>query len=166
MSQTLGVFMAIVTVMTFSLNYQRTAIQSQRAQVGSELEVMANAVGSEILNYIATKPYDASIAAETVTRENADPSLLTTVGDFGGQAYANCQDVDDFHAMVGHRVFFETENGLGFEFDVNVNVQYVTDDGQVSATPTWTKEVTVRISNAQGLFNPIQLTRHFSPQWY
>ena len=166
MSQTIGAFMAILTVMTFTANYQRSEMLTQQRLVGGELEVMANAVASDAMNYIATKSFDSAVAAGVVNRLDPNTSYLTTSSGFGGALYADAADIDDFDGITDHDVFYEMDNGLGFNFTVKVEVDYVDDNGVTSTAPTLTKEVNVTVGGADGLFNPIKITRQFSPQWY
>ncbi len=165
MSQTIGAFMAVLTVMTFTANYQRSEMLTQQRLVKGELEVMANAVASEAMAYIATKPFDSAVANGTVTRLDPNTSALTHATGFGGSLYANAGDIDDFHSLAGHEVFYEMANGNGFNFSVDVDVKYVDESGTPSAAPTLTKQVTVTVGGANGLFTPINITRQFSPQW-
>jgi hypothetical protein len=166
MPQTIGAFMAILTVMTFTLNYQRSEMLTQQRLIGGELEVMANAVASETMNYVATKSFDAAVAADVVTRLDPNTSSLTPSSGFGGAIYADASDIDDFDGITDHDVFFEMEDGAGFNFVVKVAVNYVDDAGAHSMSPTLTKEVNVTVGGADGLFTPITITRQFSPQWY
>lgn len=165
MSQTIGAFMAILTVMTFTANYQRSEMLTQQRIVKGELEVMANAVASEAMAYIATKPFDSNVENGTVTRLDPNTAALTPSAGFGGQLYANAGDIDDFDALADHDVFYEMADGNGFNFDVDVDVKYVDESGSPSAAPTFTKQVTVTVGGANGLFAPIKITRQFSPQW-
>ncbi len=172
MPQTLGAFLAIMAVMTFSLNYYQASIRSQQAAINSEMEVMANAIGSEVMNFIASKPFDARTADNTVTRNNRNTGLLTASSNFGScVVFENCNDIDDFHTIPGLKRSFEIEPGKEIEFDVAVDVQYVDDAGAPSASPTWVKQVTVFVSNPETvngvplLTHSLRLKRQFSPQW-
>ena len=172
MPQTLGAFLAIMAVMTFSLNYHRATIRSQQTAINSEMEVMANAVASDVMNYVASKPFDARTADNTVDRYNRNTDLLTSQSAFGSCAvFENCNDIDDFHAIPSFQRPFEVEPGKEMDFDVSIEVRYVDDSGNVSASPTWVKEVTIHVSNSTSvkgvpiLNHPLRLKRQFSPQW-
>ena len=172
MPQTIGAFLALSTVMMFSLNYQQSAIRSSMSAVNSEMEVMANAVAAEAMQYIASKPYDARTADNTVTATNPVVALLTSPVSFGFDGkFADAQDVDDFHNMQPDTVWFSTNETDGFDFTVRATVRYIDDMGNESLTPTWIKEVTLTVngpdySGRKLLFNPVSITRQFSPQWY
>jgi hypothetical protein len=148
------------------VNYQRSEIRTQQRIVSNELEVIANAVASEAMHHVATKSFDAAVASGAVTRDNPNAKLLTPASSFGNKAYADAVDIDDFNGVKGHRVFYEVEDSLGFDLDVEFVVTYVDDGGAKSLTPTLTKQVAVRVSSADNLFNPIEMTRQFSPRWY
>lgn len=166
MSQTIGAFMALLTVMTFTVNYQRSEILTQQRVVAGELEVMGNAIASEVMNYVATKSFDASVAVGTVSRLDPNTANLTLSSDFGGKLYAEANDIDDFSGIRGQAFFYEMSDGNGFDFEVDIDVRYVDDTGKESLIPTLTKEVTVSVGAAGGLLAPIKITRQFSPQWY
>lgn len=172
MPQTIGAFLALSTVMMFALNYQQSAIRGTLSAVNSEMEVMANAVAAEAMQYIASKPFDAKTADKTVTENNANTAQLTPVASFGFDGlYADANDLDDFHAMKPDTVWFATSDTQGFNFTVNASVRYVDDLGMTSMTQTWIKEVTVTVNGPESgtrklLFHPVALTRQFSPLWY
>ncbi|MDX1740553.1 MAG: hypothetical protein R3178_04630 [Rhodothermales bacterium] len=172
MPQTLGAFLAIMAVMTFSLNYHQTTIRSQQTAINSEMEVMANAVASDVMNYIASKPFDARTADNTVTRFNRNTDLLTLPTDFGSCAvFENCNDIDDFDSMSAFTRSFEIDATRKIDFDIEISVAYVDDSGRASSSPTWIKEVTVQVSNDQSangvplLIQKLRIKRQFSPQW-
>lgn len=172
MPQTIGAFLALSTVMMFSLNYQQSAIRGTLSAVNSEMEVMANAVAAEAMQYIASKPFDAKTADKTVTENNAVTALLTPVASFGYEGlYADASDLDDFHEMLPDTVWFGTGDSLGFNFTVDASVRYVDQFGNTSMTQTWIKEVTVTVNGPENgtrklLFHPVKITRQFSPLWY
>ena len=172
MPQTIGAFLALSTVMMFSLNYQQSAIRSSMSSVNSEMEVMANAVASEALQYIASKPYDARTADNTITAQNPVSALLTPALGFGFDGkFADAQDIDDFHEMTPDTVWFATSGTDGFDFTVSASVRYIDQFGNESLIPTWIKEVTLKVdgpdyNGRKLLFHPVTITRQFSPQWY
>lgn len=172
MSQTLGAFLSVMTVMLISMNFQAATISKYRTSISSELEVMASAVATETMEYISTKPFDARVADGTITPQNTMADSLTTFDSFGnGMGFAAAGDIDDFNNMVPRQVFFETEGGEGVTFVVSSAVSYVTADGATSSIPTWHKRVTVmvegpEVNSVPYLIRPVVLTRQFSPQWY
>ena len=167
MPQTLGAFLAMMVVMLFTINFQRASIQTQRKMLSSEVDVMANAVASEAMQYVAAKSFDALIASGTMNPSNANVSMLTELSAFGGGiAYADALDIDDFDG-VSHTVTYETGWGSDLTFVLDFDVHYVDEaSGLESPTPTWTKEVTIEVSGQDIMISPIRLKRQFSPLWY
>lgn len=166
MPQTLGAFLAMLVVMMFAINFQHSSLTTQRRVLSSEVDVIANAVASEAMQYIAAKPFDDAIGSGALTPANANRSLLTPGTSFGGdKAYADAADLDDFHGLV-HTVTFEMTSDSELTFNVTFDVKYVDDLGQPSTSPTWTKEATVIVDGPGIMLSPVKLTRQFSPLWY
>jgi hypothetical protein len=172
MSQTLGAFLSVMTVMLVSINFQAATLNKYRVEISNELEVMANAVVVETMEYIASKPFDQRTADGTISPLNPVIDSLTVATRFGdGIPYADAADVDDFNGMPPHNVFFETSPGKGFTFRVRTTVEYVDGAGNLSTVPTWSKQATVMVDSpdvegAPFMMRPVVLTRQFSPQWY
>ena len=173
MPQTLTAFMALMSVLLFALSHQRATIQARSQMVDTELEIMANAIGSEVMHYIATKPFDAQTANGTVDRDNPDLSALTSPYAFGeDRFYDDCEDIDDFNEMLPLTMPFMVTDDLGFDFTVQISVRYIDDLGNESSSPTWVKEVSLSVegpTNEAGipfLKQPVVLKRQFSPQWF
>ncbi len=166
MPQTLGAFLAMLVVMMFAMNFQQSSLQTQRRVLGSEVDVMANALASEAMQYVAAKPFDASVSTGVVNTTNPDLSSLTLDAAFGGGlAYADAADVDDFDGVI-HTVSYESSFGSDLDFDISFLVSYVDDYGNASVAPTWTKEVTVQVDGPSIMITPVRLTRQFAPLWY
>ena len=174
MPQTILAFGALILVMLFALNQQRSSIEHSRDMVSTELEVMANARAKEIMQLIGSKPFDARIADGTIgpQADDDDKLLLTAPAEFGNNnSFDDCEDIDDFNRMRSDTLYFEMQDDVGFDFLVNAHVNYVNADGSVSPTQTWIKEVTLTVDAVPGpggvkyLKQPIVLQRQFSPQW-
>ncbi|NND71640.1 MAG: hypothetical protein HKN43_08675 [Rhodothermales bacterium] len=174
MPQTLIALGALVLVMLFSMSQQRSSIQHSQNMVSAELEVMANASAKEMMQLIGSKPFDARIADGTIAVQASDDAtdLLTAPAQFGyNNSFDDCEDIDDFNRMAPDTLYFDVNGDVGFEFIVDVEVNYVNSEGEVSSTPTWIKEVTLTVngltpdSGLNYLKQPIVLKRQFSPQW-
>ncbi len=174
MPQTLLALGALILVMLFSFNHQRATIRNTQDIVSTELEVMAMARGKEVMQLIGSKPFDARIADGTIGTQAGDDDrdLLTAPEAFGyGNSFDDCEDLDDFNKMLPDTIYFEVQDGLGFEFVVNADVYYVNSAGQESSSPTWVKEVKLMIDAVPGpggmryLHRPLEIKRQFSPQW-
>ena len=175
MSETMLAMVALMVAVFFAFSQQRSVVQAEQEIASVELEVLANAVGSEVMQLIATQDFDdATIGVDLQTVTLSDLTLPAQFGDTLS-CPAVCDDIDDFNDMQAHVMPFEVGededgNQLGFSFMVTAEVEYVDDQGHYSATPTWTKEVTLSVdqavsgSESKYLLQPIQVKRQFSPQ--
>lgn len=175
MTETMLALVALMITLFFTMNQQRGIVQAEQEIASVELEVMASAVGSEMMQVIATKEFDAATEGQDLQTVTLDD--LTPEPEFGDSldCPAACNDIDDFNDMQLHVMPFEVGldeegNQMGFSFAIAAKVQYVDDQGNYSPDPTWTKEVTLYVDQVpQGgeskyLIQPIQLKRQFSPQ--
>ena len=175
MSETMLAMVALMVAVFFAFSQQRSVVQAEQEIASVELEVLANAVGSEVMQLIATQDFDdATIGVDLQTVTLSDLTLPAQFGDTLS-CPAVCDDIDDFNNMKPDTTFFEItrdslDNPVGFNFTVVADVKYVNDAGVESSTPTWMKEVTLYVDQAvQGLekkylLQPVQLKRQFSPQ--
>lgn len=169
MPQTLLALLAIMIVTTFSAHQQMNAVKAQRQLIGTEMEIMANAIGTEKINYLLTKGFDEAMNGQHP--ETMTTSDLTRPENFDRKD--TCwQDVDecDFVGMfdsTSHTAAFEMYSyvegvEISFDFTVETDVYYVTDDGAESADPTWTKQVLVLVEQ-EYLAQPVIFTRNMAP---
>ncbi len=171
MPQTIGAFFAIILVMVFAINFSQSKLESQRKQVSAELETMASAIATDVMQSIASKNFDSEIQAGVVTRNLKNVDQLTPAGKFGGQTFDTAADIDDYHNMPADTVLYTTQSGDQLPFSFTVSVNYVDAYGSVSPSPTWIKEVAVHVKgppdpDQELLANPVVLRRQFSPSWY
>lgn len=175
MTETMLALVALMVVVFFAFTQQRGIVQAQQEIASVELEVLASAVGSEMMQLIATQDFDdATIGVDLQTVLLSDLTIASQFGDTLS-CPAVCDDIDDFNNMKPDTSFFEVgrdegDNPIGFNFTVVADVKYVDDAGVESLSPTWTKEVTLYVDQAllgneqKYLLQPIQLKRQFSPQ--
>ncbi|MDX1548706.1 MAG: hypothetical protein R3247_17040 [Rhodothermales bacterium] len=172
-------FLAMMMMMFFALNQNRATVQGQQHAASTEMEVMAHGIASETMQFIATHPFDANISGSRPQNTTTDD--LTPPGEFGSGRYCErgndeCEDIDDFNQMQPDTLHFTMgvdANGdpMTFPFMVTARVAYVDADGNESAEPTWTKEVTILVDQVaeeggkKYLLRPVVKTRRFSPQW-
>ena len=180
MSETMMAFMALMLMMFFSLNQNNSIVELQREAANVEYEIMANSVASQTMQYIASKPFDARITDGTVTLQNLNVNALTSPGNFP----VNADPFDEtetalefFNQMQPQIDYFPADPNVadtlqaGPKFSVQAVVNYIDANGNVSNTPTWTKEVTLYIEQQteEGqqpyLRNPVIKKRRFSPRW-
>ena len=180
MSETMMAFLALMLMMFFSLNQNRSIVELQREAANVEYEIMAHAIATQTMQYIASKPFDARINDGTVSLENLNVNLLTPPGEFPTDAnpYDETETaLEFFNQMQPQIAYFPvdpvSEDSLvsGYPFSVQAVVHYVDATGEISNTPTWTKEVTLSIEEVTpeggqpSLRNPLIKTRRFSPRW-
>ena len=175
MSETMLALVALMVVVFFSFSQQRAIVRAEQEIASVELEVLANAVGSEMMQLMATQDFDdATIGVDLQTVALSDLTIASQFGD-SLSCPATCDDIDDFNNMKPDTTFFEigrdeADNPIGFNFTVIAEVKYVDDAGVESSSPTWTKEVALFVDQAvignekKYLLQPILLKRQFSPQ--
>ena len=176
MSETMLALVALMVVVFFTVSQQRGIMQTDREIASMEMEMMANAAGSDFMQLIATQPFDAATVG--VNPQDVVLSDLTIPSQFGDSLAcpAGCTDIDDFNTMQPATISFvagEDENGdpIQFDFLVTVEVKYVDSAGNGSLSPTWMKEVTLILDQTEAeyekniLLHPVKLKRQFSPQW-
>lgn len=152
--QTLITIGALAIALLLALSSQESVVHMEERQVQAEIETMAGQAALNVLAHIAAQPFDDATAAGTVSSVDD----LTTAAAFPtGLAFADADDVDDFHRMATH-----TYTGFdGVAFDVDAEVRYVGEDLQPSATPTYQKEVTVRVGHER-LARDVEVSRIIS----
>ena len=181
MSETLFAFLALAIASLFAMSQMRASVEAEREVASIELEVLANAVGSETMQFLSTLSFDARTADGTVNPQNLDVSGLTRSSEFGDgldcTIPGTCEDLDDFNNMRPDTLFFEVDiddegESIGFNFAVTALVSYIDETtGVETADRTWTKEVTLFIDQAVAssetkyLLRPVEIKRQFSPQW-
>ncbi len=176
MSETMLALVALMVVVFFAVSQQHGIVQAEREMASIEMEVMANAAGSDFMQLIATQPFDAATVG--VNPQDVALTDLTIPSQFGDSLVCptNCTDIDDFNEMQLATISFfagDDENGdpIQFDFLLTAQVQYIDAAGNASTSPTWMKEVTLFIDQTTAdapkrfLLQPIQLKRQFSPQW-
>ena len=180
MSETMMAFLALMLMMFFSLNQNHGIVELQREAASVEYEVMANAIATQTMQYIAAKPFDARINDGTVSLDNLDVSQLTHPDDFPTQAnpFDETETALEFFNQMQPQIDYfpldpASEDTLtaGLPFSIQAVVTYVDATGAVSDEPTWTKEVTLYIEQVAlngkepRLRHPVIKTRRFSPRW-
>ena len=177
MTETMLSILALMIVMLFALTQSRGRVQSQRELAAVELEVMANAVASETMQYMAKQPFDEHTKDGTITLQNQNLALLTPTSAFpSGWSMDACQDLDDFNDMVPDTVLFQMDldeagNPTGFPFLVTAQVSYVDEAGNHTTASTWTKEITLFVDQlvepggVRYLLQPVVKKRRVSPSW-
>ena len=175
MSETMLALVALMITTFFVYSQQRGLVETERELASIELEVLADAVGSEVMEQIAVKPFDAATIG--INPQEASLTDLTASVAFGDGLNCPdaCDDIDDFNDMQPDTVFFEVGRDsvgdpFGFDFVVTAEVSYVDGEGYRTPNRTWVKEVTLFVDQAVGASGkkyqraPILLKQHFSLQ--
>ncbi|MEL6446032.1 MAG: hypothetical protein AAF089_07075 [Bacteroidota bacterium] len=142
MSQTIGAIIALMAASVLAMNVQQGAVRSKMDMVAEETETYAGSVALDVLDYISTTAFDeATKGGGSYSRDE-----LTAVPFSTGKRYEDADDIDDFHEI---QTYTFTSGYESYEFEVDVTVQYVSEeDGEtVSGTPTFAKLVTVYVTN-------------------
>lgn len=176
MTETMLALVALMITLFFTMSQQRVIVEAEQEIASIELEVLASAVGSEMMQRIAAKEFDAATeGADLQTMTLGDLTVASQFGDSLDCSTSACNDVDDYNDMQPFIDYFEVGkdaegNQRSFVFSITADVKYVDAQGNASATPTWTKEVTLYVDQlAQGneqkyLLHPIEVKRQVSPQ--
>ena len=175
MSETMLALVALMIASFFMFSQQRGLVETERELASIELEVLADAVGSEVMEQIAVKAFDATTIG--INPQEATLMDLTPSVAFGDSLDCPgvCDDIDDFNNMKPDTVFFELgrdelDEPYGFNFVVTAEVSYVDSEGYRTPNRTWVKEVTLFVEQAAGASGkkyqrmPIILKQHFSLQ--
>ncbi len=175
MSETMLALVALLITSFFVFSQQRGLVESERELASVELEVLAHAVGSEVMEQIAAKPFDdATIGINPQSASLSDLTLSVNFGD-GLDCPDVCDDIDDFNNMEPDTVFFEVgrdefDNPFGFNFVVTAAVSYIDTAGNETTSRTWMKDVTLFIDQAvvgserRYLRKAIEMKQQFSLQ--
>lgn len=175
MSETIYAFLALMLVLFYTMDQQREIVDTERELAGIELEVMALAVGQDLMHTISARHFDEGTKSGTAASTN-DLTPTDAFGDESGCTNVDsCDDLDDFHGMASQPASFYVGEGpggetLAFAFAIDAEVTYIDDDGQPTDDRTWTKQVTLiidQVPEADGrkfLIDPVLVRRQFSHQ--
>ncbi len=190
MQQTLLALLAMMTVTMLAFNQQRAHIETRKAMINDEMEVMASGIALQAMEYIGSKAFDENLkglgapASDPGRLGRADNlvSLLTPVqnlpsgrrcplsaADEGEPGYETCDDLSDFHRMQQERVPFPVGEQIVY-FHVTAQVRYVDADHRPAYGSNLTKNKEVVLSVVPEMpegppsfpVSPIQLSRTFS----
>jgi len=160
MQQTLLALVALLIATFLSFNQKQAAVQNQAQVVRGEMEQMALGVARETMNVIQARAFDRATAG--VPRDSIVPtsefeeksSIQSSILDcaaFGGTD--ECKDVDNFYGDTA-TVSFTFPTG-SFEFEVNINVQYVNADlNPTGGTKSDRKQIILEVQDNPSSGNP------------
>lgn len=144
----MGTGQTLLTIMAMlMLSRLILSVNTNTAQNGASIEVAAyritgSSLGFSIIEEASGLAFDQASVASNITSTS---QLSTTLGPESGEVYPNYNDFDDFNGLV--KIDTVANSAV---FKTTVVVQYVTVSGSnivVSSTPTYSKQITVKVSS-------------------
>jgi hypothetical protein len=144
----MGTGQTLLTIMAMlMLSRLILSVNSNTAQNGASIDMAAyritgSSLGFSIIEEASGMAFDQATVAASI---NATSQLSTTLGPESGEVYPNFNDFDDFNGLVKYD---SVQNSAAFK--TTAVVEYVSVSGNsiiVSASPTYNKRITVRVSS-------------------
>ncbi len=144
----MGTGQTLLTIMAMlMLSRLILSVNTNTAQNGASIEMAAyritgSSLGFSIIEEASGLAFDQASVASNITSTS---QLSTTLGPESGEVYPNYNDFDDFNGLV--KIDTVANSAV---FKTTVVVQYVTVSGSnivVSSTPTYSKQITVKVSS-------------------
>ncbi len=153
--------LALLVATMFSFSITEKSLHFQRSSIAQEIEEMSASVALRAMEIIRERPYESQIFNPTSGLLPIDPSTATladlqvrlvgtlptgmrcSVFGVGGD---DCADLNDFNEMETATLpFVAGTDTLYFRVDIDVN--YVDADMKNTATPSFRKQVTVKVQD-------------------
>jgi MSHA pilin protein MshD len=144
----MGTGQTLLTIMaTMMLGRLILSVNTGTAESGAAIEMSAyritgTSLGTSILEEASGMAFDEATVASDI---NSTSLLSTTLGPESGEVYPDFDDYDDFNGLT--KVDSLQSSAV---FTTKVKVEYVSISGSaivVSATPTYNKRITVKVSS-------------------
>ncbi len=177
MPQTLLALLAMIVTTLLAFSQQRNAIANYEHMVENEIEMAASGALMHVLELIGSRSFDERTTPEGLHAAGtlpASPTAFEIPALFGGHAPDKCNlekpfltpacdDIDDVHG-ADVVVPIRLANGNQIDFDVQVEVSYVSDVelSTVSLVPTYHKMAVVTATSDLLPHRTIELRRVFS----
>ena len=152
----------MMIAMLFSLNQQQGTLHDYQTMVHDDMEMMAGGVALQVMETIASYPFDKATAYPEFREEEFKLSALTAWPFPEGRRFEEALALEDFNGIETRKVDFQS-GALTLSFDVDISVEYVDAAIQHSDVPTDTKAVLVTVSHPRFQSPLVQLSRSFSP---
>ena len=162
MNQTMLALLAMMIAMLFSLNQQQGTLHDYQTMVHDDMELMAGGVALQVMETVASYPFDKATAIPEYRDEDFKVSVLAAWPFPSGGRFEDALALENFHGIQTRKVDFQSGD-LTLSFDVDISVAYVDAAMQHSAVPTDTKAVLVTVSHPRFQNPLVQLSRSFSP---
>jgi hypothetical protein len=132
---------AALALVTFTvLNFNRGSISTQDALIYNKEFILATTIAQSLLDEISSKDYDEEIV---------NGSSIITASDFSdllkaetGEVYPFYDDIDDYNNFTRS----DTIPQMGV-FNVSVSLNWMTDGLVKTASKTYNKNVTIRVTS-------------------
>lgn len=135
----IGIAAFALVTMTI-LNFNRGSINTQDALIYNKAFIVATTVAQSTLDEISKMEFDEEIAeGNPIVTAN---DFSTVLGVESSEVYPNFDDVDDFNNFTKIEIVPSIGN-----FNVSVEVTYMTDEFATTTTKTYNKNVTVKITS-------------------
>ena len=161
MPQSLLALLALAVAAFLTFNQQRLTIRAQTNVITDEVELAAAGLASEVMAFIEARSFDEASTPEKIHAALAVPSVasdFTWAAGFGAIGYGplgcdllhpadtpECDDVDDLAGLDWQTVTLDLAHGRTLDFDVRVNVYYVSDPESMTVAPGRTLHKRVNI---------------------
>ncbi len=162
MTQSMLAILAMMIAMLFSMNQQRSTLNDYKTMVRADMELMAGGVALQVMETVASYPYDKSTAFPEYRDEDFQVNALTALPFPEGRRFEDALALEDFNAIQTRKVDFQSGD-LSIPFNVDIRVSYVDAAMQHSDDPTDTKAVVVTVTHPRFQNPLVQLSRSFSP---
>ena len=162
MTQTMLALLAMMIAMLFSMNQQRSTLNDYKAMVHADMELMAGGVALQVMETVASYPYDKATAFAEYRDKDFKVSALTEWPFPEGRRFEDALALEDFNGIQTRKVDFQSGD-LSISFNVDIRVNYVDAAMQHSDVPTDTKTVLVTVSHPRFQNPLVQLSRSFPP---
>ncbi len=162
MTQTMLALLAMMIAMLFSLNQQQGTLHDYQTMVHDDMQMMAGGVALQVMETIASYPFDKATAFPEYRDEDFKVSALAAWPFPAGGRFEDALALEDFNGIQTRKVDFQSGD-LTLSFDVDISVEYVDAAMQHSAVPTDIKAVLVTVSHPRYQNPLVQLSRSFSP---
>ena len=166
MPNTLVALLVLVGSMLLVLGQQQVLERDRADMIKDELEIMAGGVALQVMEHIAMVPFD-----EATADVDFDPEAFS-VYDLASWPFVeqgsepldfdDAQYLEDFYQVHIDTLEFQVGE-MQMPFSVDLDVHYLDDNRDHSASKTDTKEVVVSISHERYPSALVVLRRSFSP---
>ena len=152
----------MMIAMLFSLNQQQGTLHDYRAMVHADMELMAGGVALQVMETVASYPFDRATAYPGYRDADFKVSEMAAMPFPTGGRFEDALALEDFNDIQTREIDFQSGD-VSFAFDVDISVHYIDAGMQPSVVPTDTKVVLVTVNHPRYQEPLVLLSRSFSP---